>query len=388
MSRKCTLRRRERARAAWLIPLSVGAAVAIGVATHGNGGLIALFFLLGLPLLLLAVLLAGMLDTWGPVVIQADRTGLRVGTRFIPREHIRDAVLMPVSEGECHVRVRLQRGSVVQIQTRNTRHGLELLRALGYDAAHATARFRASSLAFPPDTALLAISLSVLPLMALCELTHGRALVEVVAGAASVEALMVAAAMWPSIVEVGADGVLVRWAWRTRFIPAASIEQVSEHAASVDLTLASGRTFNVRVGTGDERTAVATMAERIREAVAARARGTAGSAAAVLARGSRDVRAWIQTLRAVGVGANATLRVAPVDPEELLRLAENPRATAADRAAAAVAFAASGRTDAARRLRVAGEAVAAPALRVALQSAADGNEDALEAALGELSATT
>jgi hypothetical protein len=127
------------------------------------------------------------------------------------------------------------------------------------------------------------------------------------------------------------------------------------------------------------------LMERIVEAMEIHARGNVDAAAAVLGRRARDVHAWIQELRAIGVGANADLRTAPVNPEHLWRIVESHGAEPEDRAAAAVALGGQLDESGKQRLRVAVDAVADERLRIAVDAALREDDAALEIALGEVS---
>jgi hypothetical protein len=108
-------------------------------------------------------------------------------------------------------------------------------------------------------------------------------------------------------------------------------------------------------------------------------------AEAMLARGSRDVKGWVDALRSIGVGANSSFRTAPIAPDQLLRVVEDPRATPATRAAAALALGADLSDVERTRLEAATRAVAEPKLRVALERVTSKCPDAeLEATLAEL----
>jgi hypothetical protein len=108
----------------------------------------------------------------------------------------------------------------------------------------------------------------------------------------------------------------------------------------------------------------------------------------LLDRRERPVGDWITTLRSIGTGANAAHRIAPVAPERLWRIVEDPSARAVARAAAAVALGARIDDEGRARLKAAADATAAPKLRIALFAAADSAEEAeLEEALRDLEAT-
>jgi hypothetical protein len=125
--------------------------------------------------------------------------------------------------------------------------------------------------------------------------------------------------------------------------------------------------------------------ERLREARDAFRQGDRGDAAAPIRRGERGVGEWVASLRAIGTGANADMRTAPVPRENLFRIVEDPAAVATDRAAAAIALGAELDDESRARLRRTAESTAALRLRVAFERAAgDGETAEIEAALAEL----
>jgi hypothetical protein len=121
--------------------------------------------------------------------------------------------------------------------------------------------------------------------------------------------------------------------------------------------------------------------ERIREAFEAHGRGDVTLAAAALRRGTRDVAAWIRALQAIGSGASADHRTAPVPPDQLWRIVEDPHAEPGARAGAAVVLRGSLDEAGRSRLLAAAGATAQPRVRIALEAAGEGDEAALAEAL-------
>jgi hypothetical protein len=194
----------------------------------------------------------------------------------------------------------------------------------------------------------------------------------------------------PTRIEIGADGIVIRWLWQQQFIPIADVYHASvEHSGwggskTVDVVIArkSDGAVHVRLGSPwwNDKKATA-IVQQILAVAATAERGEIEHATAVLARNRRPVKEWIHGLRAIGAGANASLRTAPVDPEHLWRIVETPTAPGSDRAAAAVALSVA--LDAAdrRRLRLVAASVAQPRVRAAIDAAAAGDDTAIEEAL-------
>jgi len=162
--------------------------------------------------------------------------------------------------------------------------------------------------------------------------------------------------------------------------------------AGVHLHLRSGETITLPISSASEMglPRVRLIANRIQQAHADHQRGVRASAEARLMRGDKPMLAWVQALRRAGAGAAADHRVAPMPTDRLLELAEDPHANPVMRANAAVALGANTESSAIRtRLRVAAQATAAPHLRVALEKAAEvDDEAALAEALAEVEAET
>ena len=154
----------------------------------------------------------------------------------------------------------------------------------------------------------------------------------------------------------------------------------------IEVMTKRGESLKLPVSTAWGETAMATIEQRIRDIVDLDKRAAhADDEALLLARGDLAMRDWIGRLKAIGVGATATLRTAAVMPEQLWRVASDAAQPPIARAAAAVALAPS--LDAAGRVRLAdlAKSTAAPKLRVALEHAAeDADEDTLEKALSEM----
>lgn len=194
-------------------------------------------------------------------------------------------------------------------------------------------------------------------------------------------------------VDVGADGVLLRWLRGRRFIPIAQIESAEMHVEParggemywVRLRVHGEDPCEIGVGSDDEDKARAdALAERVRKAVATNRTANAEGTTALLDRRARTVTQWIDDLRAVGRGTAVTLRTEAITSERLWRIVQSAAARPVDRAAAAIALSAATKQDRAR-IRVAADAVVEPKLRVVLERAASQEDSAaLEQALAEL----
>ena len=184
----------------------------------------------------------------------------------------------------------------------------------------------------------------------------------------------------PSRLHIGTDGVFITWLGTKRFIGFSEISFAKPLDGRVDLHLKAGGLVRIPVGRQ-----VLIILARINEAMEAYRRGGAtADIASLLRRGERPMEDWMAALRSIGAGANATHRTAPVAPETLWRLVEDPGSEPLARAAAAVALGAELDDEGRGRLRVVAGAVAAPKLRVALEAAANDDQGDLCAAMAEV----
>ena len=196
---------------------------------------------------------------------------------------------------------------------------------------------------------------------------------------ASVAAL-VAWHLLPTRIEVGADGIAASWAGRRAFIPFGEVgwahaldePQGSSTYAAVAIARTDGTTVRLLINDHLEGSARRDLLlARIQEALAAHGAGPERWDAHALARRDRPASAWIRDLRAVGSGADADHRRAPVPGARLWAVVEDASAEATTRAAAAVALASTASEDGRERIRIAARSTASPELREALARAAD-----------------
>ncbi|HEY2510335.1 MAG TPA: hypothetical protein VGI39_05755 [Polyangiaceae bacterium] len=382
-----TLIVRERNR--WVLGGSaaiVVAGIVIGLAASGPLLPMALMVAAFAPLLFSVVVRKNLASVPVHREIVASLDGLQVGRLCVPRAAIKDAQVVPVPE--LMVRVARRHGLPLELPVLSTAEGRELLRALGFDVSQTVLRFRASARimshwAFRSGAAIFgAVALASM------EMAHFHASFSIVLVFALALVMII-----PSRIHVGADGVLVTWMGTRRFFAITEILGVEKYVRGAGrnkmcgarLTLADGARVDLPVGQArwaDDRAEA--LVERIREARETGGREVSEAAAVFLERGARGVAEWIQALRAVGAGAIADLRSAPMNHERLWRVVESHGAPAEERAAAAVALASSLDAPGKERLRVAAEAVADRRLRVVLDAAESGDEAAMAEALQEV----
>lgn len=376
-----------------LLPVLASIAAIVDNVTTGSRWIGAVPHLIGLSAMGVYGYLHNALGLRRKMAVRADREELVLGARRIPRHEIRVARYVPLSkEDRRHVRVEWGRLQRAEVGVRDRDDAMSLLEAMGMDAAHVIATFRGASFLagtnhrapFAFIMGIVAVGLSGVPFR-LQHYTLPLAPVGML--------LFLAFALIPSRIDVGADGVLVRWLHKRRFIPTRDIESVEMFDRAFGrgrtrgalLKLPLGERYDIAVF-GHTVADAAELVERIEEAVHAHRAHASGDTTAALARGRMPVRVWIRSLRTIGTGANATHRVAPVPHDRLWEILEDPGASASDRAAAATALSSSDEPDARARVRVAADAIAEPCLRVAIAAAAEGDDAELASAMTELSA--
>jgi hypothetical protein len=212
-----------------------------------------------------------------------------------------------------------------------------------------------------------------------------------VGGATFIVGLMVAM-MAPTAVQVGVDGVLVRWLTYERFIPHGEIRTAEVHVRGwgrsrrllVELGLESGEIYKIPITLFHwHRDKAKLLAQRILEAKAAHDSGAEVEDSALLLRRGRDVQQWLDSLRTVT--ERATHRSAPMKRDRLWRFVEDPSCDPTTRAAAAVALGAGLSGPERKRIQAVAQASAAPRLRIALDAVAANEDDgALAEALAEI----
>ncbi|MEZ4294196.1 MAG: hypothetical protein R3B70_04400 [Polyangiaceae bacterium] len=341
-----------------------------------------------------------------PGKIVADERGVsHAGELIAPRERIRDAVVLPRFDGPPMVRIR-QRGRIpVELRVGDHDEARALLRALGHDASQSVATFRLPSMAFSDAVkrrrngfiwAVAAVGFGLFMATAGHNMPHLRPLMPVLMCLIAFASMIYV--MVPTKLQVGADGLLIKWFRTTRFIGYGDIARIAEYEdggrgkgqyRGIALALKSGEVLRLPVVAkrSSIRDSLQILHQRIAEAVQTWSRGEGVAHAALVRRGERDPLPWVRALRGIGAQANADNRTAPVLPERLWRIVEDPAAPADARAGAAVALSETADDESRARLRAAAAAIAAPKLRFAIEAAArNDTEEALAGALAEMDA--
>jgi hypothetical protein len=328
--------------------------------------------------------------------VSAQDGALRVGADTLhKKKDLVEGLVVPRHNARPRV-VFKRRGLVpkLEIEASDTDQGRKLLRAVGFDASQTVASFRLAPLLMTYPTLIAGVMGGLGVLLGLTASMTRAGPLAVPFIIVPLFAVFLVTALVKRHIHVGSDGVLVGWFGKKRFIAHSRIADARPYEervagktyTGVDLYLVGGEKLHLVVGQkGWMATDAQAVAERIREAREEAAHGDADVQAALLARGPREIREWVSSLRGIGAGANASLRTAPVPPERLWRVVEDASAEPAARAGAAVALGAELDDERSARLRGVAQMIAAPKLRVAIERVADGKSDAeLEEALAEV----
>jgi hypothetical protein len=326
-----------------------------------------------------------------PERVVIDEEALRIGKRVVPRASIRSGLAIPRDRG---VAVEIERGRFrpkIELRAGDEDEARRVLSALGVDASQTTARLYAGSRLAEGQRAYAMGAGLAAAMFATGVIAHRTG------GGIAIAALLVPAIAFAVLlgsstsVDVGTDGLQLRWLWQRRFIPYGEIESVRIEERGVGK--ARKRVFVARLRSGEEVTLTMSanafemdradaLLARVRQAMSEHARGGAADDS-LLRRGDRKHADWVRALRSVT--ERASHRIATPDVERLWQLIENAAIEPIFRAAAAVAISPSLDEAQKKRLEAVRAASAAPKLRIALDAVAEGeDEEALARALAEL----
>ena len=342
-----------------------------------------------------------------PGHLRADAQGLSFSGRLIAeRDKIDSGFVLPRPDGKLFVRLRMKGARLpVEVRVADREEGRGLLRALGLDASQSVAAFRLPSSAFADPKARqrfltrFGLLLGGLGFAAAMFARSAPGIAPFFPFVMALVAMSVAVtSLIPTKLRVGADGLQISWMRRQRFLPYGDITHIDPYEepgmgknrwAGLVVSLKTGEKVHLPIVSKQSslRDQIYLIHERISEAIDTWSRGDGVAHAALVRRGGREASEWVRALRGIGSFANADARTAPILPERLWRIVEDPSAPADARAGAAVALGQTADDDARTRLRAAASATAAPKLRIAIETAArEGADDALVNALAELEA--
>ena len=312
--------------------------------------------------------------------VTADAHGLSIeGALYMSREAIKSAYVeeLPGEDGRHAVHLGgafLHRGCAIYVDS--AARGHELLAALERDPS-AAAHFRA----LPPwakHLRWLAVVLTASPWIIFNFLRFippwGLGVL------AALYAVILLPTFLPQRVDVGHDGIFLRWLGNKRFIPFSSIDTASSSNLGVDLFLRGDAHAHVEIRLTQKANAadaqVRALLTRIKDGIAAHASLTRADEEAFLARTGRDVSTWMREMRALGAGEMGGYRAAAIPRERLWAVVENPAADPSAREGAALALSASLDADDRARLAALAQKTAQPRLRIALDGVSREEDEA------------
>jgi hypothetical protein len=320
--------------------------------------------------------------------VRIDDSGVSLGgLLFAARNTIRSAVVSSgYGEVTVHVRRRgLHRGFSLAVDDVATARAM--VQALGFDTRSTAIGFQTASRLSESTGAKAAIAALGIGAAVIARLLHTSSFLALFL---TVNVLFLIALFTSTRVVIGADGVHLRWLTWKRFVPLTDIERVEQLPARVRLHLRRGvplaPSVDVFFRGAESRVVPEAMmiAERIREALDRKLEHRGALDPALLARPPGAATRWIAALH--GLVREETFREAGVHPRQLWDVVEDATIDVAKRAAAAVALRPLLDDEGRARLRIAARSTAAPRLRIALETAASGDDDEVAAALDELEA--
>lgn len=339
--------------------------------------------------------------------------------RLVERDDIASAVVWPARNLGTIVRIArkaLGRASI-DVLVGSLGDGRALVRALRQSGAQTTRAFRIAAASHQQYRKRVASFFTAAPLMLLVMALAGGFIGKgtIFNGICALIALgyagFVAQLLSSTRVEVGTDGIAVRWLWQKSFVPMSDVLRVERVEGDVSWTgnypvivrvhrrsgppvdLLAQMPKRTAAGRDDKWAHVASreadmLIERITEAVQERATGGDADLASweseLLSRGERAIDQWVAALRGLSTEVESFRRQAGGGIDALWGVVEDAAAAPERRAAAAVALAPHLDEGGKERVRIAARATAAPKLRIALEAAATNDEDALAEALDEV----
>jgi hypothetical protein len=322
------------------------------------------------------------------VDVEVTKDAIRVGREEIPRSALTRGIAVP-HKGEIEVRLS-KTGPDVELAMDDDADARRLLSALGFDAHQTVAVFSTMSRTQASMLRTVATVFGTMFAMGLLTATLAIALPSAaglipLVGMATLLTLLFA----PTRVEVGADGISLRWLGSQRFVSHGDVQAVTTEITGfgrsrricVVVTSSSGEKLYIPAsGARMDDGRAAALAQRILDAREVYRAGGADEGALIV-RGDRPHAKWVSELRSREVVGH---RTAAVPKDRLWRVIEDAAAEPVERAAAAVALGKELADAERERLARAAKTSAVPKLRVVLENVADAEEEELAAQLAEL----
>jgi hypothetical protein len=310
-------------------------------------------------------------------VVRADEGGLSLdGDIVVPRTMMDQAYMTPSGKRGAPSATISGPGNVVEVSTADDATATALVRAIRMGTADHAVSFTGVAATMTWSTAALFAFFAVAAGF-LCVGLAGAA--PLLVGVAAVLGVMSPILFVGNKISIGSDGVLVENRLDRHFWPCGDIGGVARTSRGLELRLRSGRKVSVPITSrfvlnDSENAQREAMLARIEEALISGRSATADPRATVAWRVSRRDRPVADWLRALGSEDEGDFRHAPVRLDDLRELVAS-HASAHARIGAAFALAKRGSEEERAHIRVAAQALAAPKLRVALETIADEPDD-------------
>lgn len=371
----------------WYLPAAGLLAIAVGawlVSRDGrsfagiNGAVLGLFLIWTCPWFALFSLTRNAYPLKKPTRIAVDERSFWLDNEEIPRESLLAGKILP---RQCdHAEVRFDRGSSRLSLWMLRKDAEHLLGLLGLGAGQKRTSF---ALIAPYGARFLAACLPCVPLSLLLGIASrapGSLPERILSLTPLLAALAGLIASYQNLLqgraEIGADGVAIRWPWKSTFIPFREIEGVEWKGslASKNKIHLDGNKFielcspDHPVNSDDQGAESRALFEHLQTALelAHRRAGQETDAAlpALLSRNGRDAGSWYKNLTSLH---NDDYRSESIDPDQLASTVTDADLPADVRAGAAVALLRSPSPEGRKAVRVAIEACADPDLLATLQ---------------------
>lgn len=312
--------------------------------------------------------------------LTVDERGLTVGEgpramRF-ERADIADGMAIPSEPPR--VQFTLRAGTVIDVAVDSLDTADALLDRVGLDPAHRALRFPARALARQALGALggVLIGSYIGFYLGLLLFATGLPFAFVAAPLAAIFGTMGAVSTRPIELRVGTDGITLRGAFKTRFVPFAELSGVGENGGDPMLYYRDGHTeviWNSAVSRRPE--LLAALQHRVNGVLAANAQHEALMArAAILERRGRTLGQWQAEVARV-VDPSKGYRDVALSRREAEALLDDVRSPIEHRIAAAMALRSIDGSEGPTRIRLAAGGCASPEMREALERAGDGTLD-------------
>ncbi|MBK8256829.1 MAG: hypothetical protein IPK82_29675 [Polyangiaceae bacterium] len=291
---------------------------------------------------------------------------------------IRNVYLAPKKGAKPLLVLQLRRGRTIRLGVDTIELGHAIAEALELDPTHRVATFHLPTF-YQRLRAFLFFLTAVVGFASLGAAVFTQSIYPLAAALIGTVVYLALVRLARSRVEVAADGVRLSCLGKRRFIAHGEIESAEAFrtgSMGVHVKLQSGETVVLPTATHAEGDGGLSLGIADMINTARKGRGDhASREESLLVRRGRTASKWLVEIRRLAAGANADHRTAPIEPDQVWRVLENPAADPSARIGAAAVLVENA-TEADRdRLRIAAKAVALPNLRIAMEGVVSANDE-------------